>query len=193
MEQPVRIGSSRRATAATHGRLGHRLADRVLHPAVDMDGPAAHGQIDMTINGSPREKRPGENEDVEVLGGGIGVSTGLFLLALDGRTKSRPLVTDREVGEFVFSPDGARIAFETTAPNTPVRGRRRVTASGAPHPQDAAQADIALVDVRSRTVKLVAATEASETMRKSLCGLRAAMGSMRLRMSALVQDVTPLT
>ena len=142
-------------------RLTHGLAD-VIDLAWAPDGRAL--ACTMTINGSPREKRPGENEDVEVLGGGIGVSTGLFLLALDGRTKSRPLVTDREVGEFVFSPDGARIAFETTAPNTPVRGRRRVTASGAPHPQDAAQADIALVDVRSRTVKLVAATEASETM-----------------------------
>ena len=141
-------------------RLTHGLAD-VIDLAWAPDGRAL--ACTMTINGSPREKRPGENEDVEVLGGGIGVSTGLFLLALDGRTKSRPLVTDREVGEFVFSPDGARIAFETTAPNTPVRGRRRVTASGAPHPQDAAQADIALVDVRSRTVKLVAATEASET------------------------------
>ena len=27
--------------------MGHRLADRVLYPAVDMDGLVAHGQIDM--------------------------------------------------------------------------------------------------------------------------------------------------
>lgn len=149
----------RLGTGQSH-RLTHGLAD-VLDLAWAPDGKTL--ACSMAITSIPREK-PGEDGDVEVIGGVIGLSTGLFLVSADGRTRSRPLVTNRDVGEFVFSPDGRHIAFETTAADTPVRGRRRVTASGAPAPQDAAQVDLAVVDVRTRSVTLLVATEASETM-----------------------------
>lgn len=113
--------------------------------------------------GSPKCPPEPAGTDVEVLGGPMGVSTILGLIDIERPGRIRPLVTDREVGEFVISPDGARIAFETTAPDTPVRGRRQLSAGGENTPRDASQSDIAVVDTRTRAVTLVAATEAAET------------------------------
>jgi dipeptidyl aminopeptidase/acylaminoacyl peptidase len=101
--------------------------------------------------------------DVEVVSGTIGVSSALYLFPVERSGQPRVLVDDRDVGEFVFSPDGSRIAFETTPPDTPVRGRRQLSAPGDASPRDAAQSDIAVVDTRTRAVTLVAASEASET------------------------------
>lgn len=97
-------------------------------------------------------------DDVEVLSGSLGVSTGLYLLETGDHPRLRSLVTDRDVGDFVFSPDGRQIAFETIAASTPVRGRRH--GGGA---VDAARTDIALVDLRTRSVRFLAATGDSET------------------------------
>lgn len=109
--------------------------------------------------------RTGEGAaDVEVLGGMVGVSTGLFLINADGKGDPVPLVTDRDVGEFVFSPDGSRLAFETISPKTPARGRSHESASGTPKPVDASQSDIAMVDIRTRAVTMLVASPDSETL-----------------------------
>ena len=150
----------RLATGQTHRLFASRA--EVLELAWSPDGKT----MAVTVSQSPgtTTNRPGKAEaDVDVLDGPTAVSTGLFLVATEGRITPRPLVTDREVGDFVFSPDGTRIAFETTAPNSPVRGRRRQSPAGEPRPEDAANADIAVVDVRTRAVALLAATDASET------------------------------
>ena len=143
-------------------RILYRRRGDVLDLAWAPDGKNL--AVTLSPLAGPDGKRSDAGEaDVEVLSGELGVSTGLYLLASEGHGQPRPLVTDREVGDFVFSPDGTRIAFETISPNTPVRGRRHVSRSGALRPEDAAQADIAIVDLATRAVTLLAATDASET------------------------------
>lgn len=146
-------GQVRRLTRGTTDVLDLAFAPDGKTLAVSLARPEKSPQCPPAASGA----------DVEVLGGPVGVSTMLALVDLDRPGRLRPLVTDRDVGEFVFSPDGERLAFETTAPDTPVRGRRQLASGGENTPRDASQSDIAVVDRRTRTVTLVAATEDSET------------------------------
>jgi len=139
-------------------RLTHGQAD-VLDLAFAPDGKSL--ALTIATGAKTGENRGDSDADVEVLDA-TGGAAGLFLLPLTGQTGPRGLVTDRDVGAFVFSPDGSRIAFETTSPDAPPRGRRGSSASGAPVPGDAAHTDIALVDVKSGVVTSLAATDASE-------------------------------
>ncbi|MGE4535860.1 MAG: prolyl oligopeptidase family serine peptidase [Desulfovibrio sp.] len=115
----------------------------------------------MVMGGAPSGREAGCDADVDVLDE-EGGAAGLYLLPLAGQGTLRGLVTDRDVGGFVFSPDGRHIAFETVAPDAPPRGRRGNTVSGRAQPQDAAQTDIAMVDVQTGRIVPVAATAASE-------------------------------
>lgn len=115
----------------------------------------------MVMGGAPGGREAGCDADVDVLDE-EGGAAGLYLLPLTGQGTLRGLVTDRDVGGFVFSPDGRHIAFETVAPDAPPRGRRGNTVSGRAQPQDAAQTDIAMVDVQTGRIVPVAATAASE-------------------------------
>jgi len=115
----------------------------------------------MVMGGASGGREAGCDADVDVLDE-EGGAAGLYLLPLTGQGTLRGLVTDRDVGGFVFSPDGRHIAFETVAPDAPPRGRRGNTVSGRAQPQDAAQTDIAMVDVQTGRVVPVAATAASE-------------------------------
>lgn len=157
--------SNELAVARLGGGQTKRLT-RGLPDVIDLAWTPDGKQLAVTMAVQPKGQdkgNPGEATDVEVLGSTVGVSTGLFLISAEGGRPPRPLVTNREVGDFAFSPDGSRIVFETTAPDTPVRGRRRSGGTGEISPQDAAHADIAVVDVASRAVTLVAATDASES------------------------------
>ena len=145
------------ATGQTR-RLTHGRAD-VLDLAFAPDGKS----LAMTVSmGDSGPKEPGCDAEVEVLDAGGGAA-GLYLLPLSGQGPVRGLVTDRDVGNFVFSPDGSRIAFETTPPDAPPRGRRGNTASGGATPTDAAQTDIAVVEIDSGRIVSLAATDASES------------------------------
>ncbi len=103
----------------------------------------------------------GQDPDVEVMDA-PGGAAGLFLLPLGGHGQPQPLVTDREVGGLAFSPDGRHIAFETTPPDTPPRGRRKAAAPSGAAGRDAVQSDIAVYDMANGRVSLVAASDASE-------------------------------
>jgi len=157
----------RTAVVLLHLDTGQRrvlLRERgdVLGLAWSPDG--AHLALTLSPLLAPNAAPSGaDGDDVEVLSGTLGVSTGLYLVGTGEHAHVRPLVTDREVGDFVFFPDGRHIAFETVAADTPVRGRRGSPRSGAPGAEDAAQSDIAAVDVRTRAVRLLASTDASET------------------------------
>ncbi|EFL51309.1 peptidase S9 prolyl oligopeptidase active site domain protein [Solidesulfovibrio fructosivorans JJ]] len=140
-------------------RLTHGRGD-VLDLAFTPDGKAL--AMTMTMNGGSGNRETNCDADVDVLDE-EGGAAGLFLLPLAGQGALRGLVTDRDVGGFVFSPDGGRIAFETTPPDAPPRGRRGNTVAGRAQPQDAAQTDIAMVDVKTGRVVPVAATADSET------------------------------
>jgi len=146
-------------TATGQSRRLIRGSDDILDLAFSPDGKSL--ALTMATAGNKAEPRPiGCDADVEVLDSGAGVSS-LYLFPL-AAAAPRPLVTDRDVGAFAFSPDGRFIVFETTDPAAAPRGRRHSGPSGEPSPIDAAHADIALVDVAKGTVRLLAATEASE-------------------------------
>ncbi|WP_232286133.1 S9 family peptidase [Solidesulfovibrio carbinoliphilus] len=145
------------ATGQTR-RLSRGQGD-VLDLAFAPDGKSLAMTIVAESKGAA--SRNNDDADVEVLDAASGAA-GLFLLPLVGHGGPRGLVTDRDVGNFVFSPDGGRIAFETTAPDGPPRGRRVTSASGAPAPGDAANTDIALVDVKTGAVTSLADTDGSE-------------------------------
>ncbi len=139
----------------THGR--GEVADLEWSP----DGKTL--AVTMAVASKAKENRiEAAASDVEIMDQGGGAA-GLFLLSLGASASPKPLVTDREVGDFSWSPDGTRIAFETTAPDTPSRGRRRQTTAGESRPEDAAHTDIAVVDVRTKAVRLVASTPDAET------------------------------
>jgi dipeptidyl aminopeptidase/acylaminoacyl peptidase len=144
------------ATGQTR-RLPHGQAD-VLDMAFSPDGKSL--AMTLAVGAKTGEGRDGD-AGVEIFDEAAG-TTGLYLLSLTTMAPPKPLVTNREVGAFAFSPDGSRIAFETTDPNTPPRGRRGKSASGGPAPQDAVHADIAVVTLRTGEVSVLAATEASE-------------------------------
>lgn len=147
----LRTGQARRLP---HGR------GEVVDMAFSPDGRSL--ALAVAAPNRAGDARGNENDaDVEVLDEGGG-AIGLYLLSLSGASGPQALVADRDVGAFAFSPDGTRIAFETTAPDTPPRGRRTTTATGAPSPMDAAHADIAVVSVPTGKASLLASTEASE-------------------------------
>ena len=140
-------------------RLLHGRGD-VVDMAFAPDGQSlALTMVTPSRNGDARDTAG--DADVEVLDEGGGV-TGLYLLPLAAGEAARALVTDRDVGNFVFSPDSSRIVFETTAPDTPPRGRRGTTSNVLTSPTDAANADIAMVVVANGKTALLAATSASE-------------------------------
>ncbi len=140
---------------------------RLLHghgDVVDMAFTPDGQSLVLTMvapNRSGDARDSGGDADVEVLDEGGGAA-GLYLLPLSGSGAARALVTDRDVGNFVFSPDGSRIAFETTAPDTPPRGRRGTASSASASPSDVANADIAMVTLADGKTRLLAATGASE-------------------------------
>lgn len=143
-------GRSRRLT---NGR------EDILDLAFSPDGKSL-ALIVATAGKTQEARQIGCDAEVEVLDSGGGVSS-LYLYSLTGAAP-RPLVTDRDVGALAFSPDGRYIVFETTDSATAPRGRRHSGPSGEPAPIDATHADIAVVDVANGTVRLLAATEASE-------------------------------
>ncbi|MFP5258565.1 MAG: S9 family peptidase, partial [Acidobacteriota bacterium] len=133
--------------------------DDILDLAFSPDGKSL--ALTMATPGKAAESRQaGCDAEVEVYDSGGGISS-LYLYAL-GSGNTRPLVTDRDVGAFAFSPDGKSIVFETTDPSAAPRGRRHLGPGGEPAPIDATHADIAVVDVAQGTVRMLAATEASE-------------------------------
>ncbi|MYL82122.1 prolyl oligopeptidase family serine peptidase [Desulfovibrio aerotolerans] len=137
-----------------------RGRDEILDLAFSPDGKSL--ALTMATAAKTTEARqPGCDAEVEVLDTGSGVSS-LYLAPLVGAATPRPLVMDRDVAAFAFSPDGRFIVFETTDPAAAPRGRHHVTPSGDPSPRDATHADIAVVAVAKGTVRLLAATEASE-------------------------------
>lgn len=140
-------------------QLTHGRAD-VLDLAFSPDGKSL--ALLMSAAGKPSEQRPDCDADVEVFDSGDSAAS-LWLLPLTGTGPPRPLVTNRDVVSFAFSPNGRHIVFETTAANALPRGRRNVSATGQPAPVDAVHSDIALVEVATRTVRVLAATESSET------------------------------
>lgn len=142
-------------------RLGDGRAD-ILDMAFSPDGK----KLAVTATTSPKAgpNRPeGCDGDVEVLDSPGGLA-GLYLLSVSQPGAMRPLVADRDVGAFGFSPDGGSIVFETTAPHAPPRGRAHHGPNGGPAPVDAGHADIAVVELDKGGVKLLAATDASENM-----------------------------
>ena len=146
------------ATGQTR-HLPHGRGD-VLDLAFSPDGRFLAMTVTMTAKAA--DIRAGDcDADVELLDENGGAA-GLYLLPLAGNAALKPLVTNRDVGAFAFSPDGGRIVFETTAPDTPPRGRRGKSAADGPAPMDAAHADIAVVDVATGVVTALAATGASE-------------------------------
>lgn len=149
-----------RLDAGHHRRLLRGHFD-VLDMAFAPDGKTLALSMN-TPNQAPRAKTEGCDPEVEVLDDATG-RTGLYLLPLAGQGKPRGLVTDRDVGGFVFSPDGRRIAFETMPDDTPPRGRRGAAVPGGPGGKDAVQSDIAVVDVATGKVGILAASDASET------------------------------
>ncbi len=137
-------------------RLPHGRGD-VLDLAFAPDGKS----LAVTVEAAAGDRSKSGDADVEVIDARSG-AVGLFLLSLGGQAGPRRLVADRDVGGFVFSPDGGRIAFETTPANCPPRGRRGMSGSGAPSPGDAAHTDIGMVDLRTGSVVSLAATGDSE-------------------------------
>ena len=134
--------------------------DDILDLAFSPDGKSL--ALTLTTAGKTTEARQsGCDAEVEVFDSGVGVAS-LALLPLGTGGQPRPLVTSRDVGAFAFSPDGRHIVFETTDPATPPRGRHSTSPTSRSDPVDAANTDIAVVDVARGTVRLLAATEASE-------------------------------
>jgi dipeptidyl aminopeptidase/acylaminoacyl peptidase len=116
-----------------------------------------------TAPGRAEARQDGCDADVEVLDSPGGLA-GLYLLSLTTPAVLRPLVTDRDVAAFAFSPDGRYIVFETSNPQAPPRGRRNVLENGEPGPVDAVNADLAVVAIEGGAVRLLAATDNSENM-----------------------------
>jgi dipeptidyl aminopeptidase/acylaminoacyl peptidase len=142
-------------------RLSDGRAD-ILDLAFSPDGR----KLAVTAAAGPKAgpNRPeGCDGDVEVLDSPGGLA-GLYLLSVSQPGVMRQLVADRDVGAFVFSPDGSRIVFETANPHAPPRGRANHGPNGGPAPMDAGHADIAVVALDKGGVKLLAAADASENM-----------------------------
>lgn len=138
-----------------HGRFD--IADMAFSP----DGKALF--LAMTAQAKTANSRlDGCDAEVEVLDAFEG-NTGLYLLPLSGHAAPRLVVGDREVGGFAVSPDGRRVAYETVPPDTPPRGRRGAAVPGGAAGRDAAQSDIALVDVATGKSVLLAGSDDSET------------------------------
>lgn len=137
-------------------RLTRGQAD-VLDMAFSPDGKTLAVTVATAGSGDGRT----DGADVEILDAN-GAMASLFLMPFGPQASPIPLVTDRDVGSFTFSPDGTRIVFETSDPKTPPRGRRGVSAPGWASPLDAANADIAVVNVHTGVVATLAATDASE-------------------------------
>lgn len=139
-------------------RLTHGHFD-VVDLAFSPDGSC----LALTIAADARtgETRRGTSSEVEIVDESDGYS-GLYLLSLKPGARLRPVVTNRDVGVFAFAPDGRHIVFETTEPDTPLRGRRGVSPTGKPAPVDASHADIAVVDIRTRNMAFLASSPASE-------------------------------
>ncbi|WP_300157909.1 S9 family peptidase [Solidesulfovibrio sp.] len=149
-----------RADGGQPKKLLHGRFD-ILDMAFTPDGKALF--LAMTAQPkSPGPRLDGCDAEVEILDAYEG-ATGLYQLSLAGHAAPRALVTDREVGGFAVSPDGRRVAYETVPPDTPPRGRRGAAVPGGPAGRDAAQSDIALVDLATGKSILLAATEDSET------------------------------
>ncbi|WP_428569856.1 MAG: S9 family peptidase [Solidesulfovibrio sp. DCME] len=149
-------------------RLDGGPAKRLLHgrfDILDMAFAPDGKSLALAMATQPKSadaRADGCDAEVEVLDADTG-QTGLYLLPLAAHGGPRVLVADREVGGVTFSPDGRRIAFETVPRDIPPRGRRGAALPGGSAGKDAVQSDIAVVEVATGKVALLAATDASET------------------------------
>ncbi|KHK04303.1 S9 family peptidase [Desulfovibrio sp. TomC] len=134
--------------------------DDILDLAFSPDGKSLVATVATPVR-TNEARQSGCDAEVEVFDSGVGMIR-LVLFPLSPGGQPRPLVSDRDVGAFAFSPDGRNIVFETADPATPPRGRRATATTSHPAPVDATNADIAVVDVARGDVRLLTATEASE-------------------------------